>query len=82
MAENKNITALLLDDDQLSEILQALARQYKALQKINKIMVEIRNVLLEEDNFEAAKKIESNMKVYDKSLGTVRHLIEYIAERV
>ncbi|KKN17043.1 hypothetical protein LCGC14_0969920 [marine sediment metagenome] len=82
MAENKDITALLLDDEQLYEVLHSLSYKYKTLKILNQTMVDIRNEFLEEDNYKAAKDTEEKMKIHDKSLDTVSYLIDYIVERV
>lgn len=82
MDESKDITALLVNDDQLYEILHSLTYKYKALRLLNQTMVDIRNEFLDEDNYKAAKEIEAKMKIHDKSLGTVSYLVDYIVERV
>ncbi len=77
MAEVPDIVALLVNQDQLSEILHALDYKLSALQVANLSLVEYRDDYLRMDRLDLVEQIEETISENDKHIDTIQQLIDY-----
>jgi len=80
--ESKEMIGLFVSGEQLAEIVDALHYKFEALHNANKLGVSTRDLCLTADDWKAAKEIEAAMEENYKKLSNIKHIVEYVINKL